>query len=402
MNGLLLLLLLLCQDWIVSPGVAVETATGIEFKVADRGELDFVLERADPQGVVIECNGAIDGVSIGLGENYRRFEVVRKEPLRVTLVAGPEHVSIGPLAWGDKKYPGGQVEGLALEHLELLGVTVDGRFAQSPLAGYMDAEYGDIILDGVTLLSEKSKTKWGSRIMGRARTIVVRRSVFLGGGIEWALYFDHPWLYIFIEDSLFQDWGRGAAQIVHRTEAYGGNGFPAAAGDCVIDSNVAVDNGWEGGGSAHNFTVTGWPEGTVYYRNNRTTSRWKCGGFITYYDFKQGGQSGGLMTETGFQAGHVVWKDNSARYQNGDRDVFGFGSVEQLEVRMGQVGETVVYSPKAAFDIAWNGLECGTVIESRVDPVLWNLQTGQGPWRANGQTLSAEQVKELWSAPQVK
>lgn len=401
MKKLLFLFLLLmlapfasAQDWILYPGLATETATGTTYKVGGRGELDFAIERSDTQGSVIECNGEIPGVSLGIGENYRNYEVVRGDPIRVTLTAGPDHVSVGPIAWGQKKDAGGE-DGLAIEYLELNGITVDGRFAQSPLGGHMDTRFGDIVFMNVTLLSTKSKTKWGSRIQGHARSLTAIGCVFLGGGIEHAFYWDHPELFTWFEGNLAQDWQRTMFQSVTRKKP-GSAGITRApaTGNLDIIGNRAKDCGAHGG---HNFTVTGWPNGRVRFKDNRGESKHACGLFVTYRDPKQGD----LLTADGFQVDRLIVMDNMGRYPNGDRDVIGIGNVNEVEVKGGNLWAGTIIAAKAAYNLAWihSGVQQdngSVVLDSRESPNAWNLHTGQGPFREGKATLSAAKVDSMW------
>jgi len=301
------------------------------------------------------------------------------------------------MAWGGKKLPGGS-PGFAVERLELNGVTVDGRFSQSPIAGFYKTQYGDIVLHRVTLLSTPSNTKWGSRIMGHARSLTATECVFLGGGIEHAFYWDNPTgaqAFLHFAGNIAQGWDRTMLQIVTRErpakDEYVNPG--AAIGDCTIEGNVAIDCGGEGGGSAHNFTVTGWPGGTVFFRNNYGESKWGTGLFITYYDQKQGG----MLTGSGHQVAKLVWKDNGGVYPKGDRDMNGIGNVGEVILRGGNLSRLALRGPKAAFDIEWNGYPNGALtIESRISPNTWNLQTGQGPFRKGKVSMSPTEVDALW------
>ncbi len=380
------------QDWVVYPGRATNEVTGKTYNVGSkRNALAFAIERSSASGSVIECNGKLEGVRIAIGENYRRKEVVRKDPLRITLVAGPDHVSIGSIAWGGKKHPGG-AHGLAVEYLELNGVTVDGRFSQSPLAGYMDTQYGDIVFDGVTLLSTKSKTKWGNRSMGRPRSYTVRNCVFLGGGQEHAWYIDDPETFLIFEDNIAMNWRRTMLQVVTRKKPGSAGIFPpAATGNLFIERNEARDCGRDG---AHNFTVAGWPNGFVRFKGNRGQSKWGCGLFITYRDFKQGD----LLTEDGYQVGRLLLMDNQGIYPNADRDMVGIGGVGKVKIRGGNLRWGFKSGSKAAYDIEWLGQKNGDVVfDGRENPSDWNFHMGDGPIRKNRVTMSKAQVTKLWS-----
>jgi len=384
-------------DWICSPGVVEETATGTVTKVgaSGKGELKFAIEHSDPDGAVIECNGALHGAALGIGENYRSYEVVRKDPIRVTIVAGSDHVSIGPMSWANKKLAGG-APGFAVEHLRLEGVTVDGRFAQSPLSGVYMQQYGDIEFINMTLLSTPSKTKWGSRINGHARSLTAKGCTMIGGGIEHAFYWDNPTgegSFVRIENCLFKGWKRTACQIVTRERPVANNPYVnpgAAEGDCIIDGNEARACGWEG---SHNFTVTGWPNGTVFFRNNRGKSTETTGLFVSYKDFKQGK----MLTPAGFQVARLVWKDNEGRYSESDRHMNMIGSVERLEIVGGNLKRLNLFGNKAAFQLDHLGANGSEEIRSRVDPNEWNVQTGQGPW-LRGKT--AFDPRSLWTDEQ--
>lgn len=380
------------QDWTVYPGLATDEATGVTHRVGDsRSSLAYALERSDTAGAVIECNGKLSGVRIAIGENYRRTEVVRADPLRVTLVAGPDHVSIGGIAWGDKKKAGG-LPGLAVEHLGLDGITIDGRFSQSPLAGFMDTRYGDIVFDNVTVLSTPSQTKWGSRGMGQARNVTITGCAMLGGGQEHAWYWDNPTGSFTFSDNIAMGWRRTMLQVVTRkTPGSPGLHPPAALGDLLIERNEARDCGRDG---AHNFTVAGWPNGTVRFKGNRGESKWPTGLFISYPDWKQGD----LLTTDGFQTGNLVLMDNQGIYPHADRDMVGLGGIRHVEIRGGDLSFGFKTGNKSAYDLEWNGDRNGSVVlESRDTPNEWPLYTGQAPFRANRVALPPSAVDALWS-----
>lgn len=392
--------LTLAQDFICSPGQVKVVATGDVIRTGSRGELDYAIEHSDTTGSIIECNGHLPGVSLAIGENYRDREVVRKDPIRVTLVPGPDHVSIGPISWGGKKLEGG-LPGFAVEHLELKGVTVDGRFAQSPLQGYLGTLYGDIIFDEMTLLSEASKTKWGTRQQGHARSITIVNCVAMGGGIEHFAYVDNPTgddSYVTFSGNQAKDWMRTMFQLV--TREYSSLGFKnpgAAQGDLTIERNTAIDCGQHG---AWNFTVTGWPNGTVLFKENTGESKWGTGLFICYYNSQMGEE---LLNENGYQVGKVVWVDNTCRYNwnaSYQREANGFGNIEELILRVGQVEASVLTSPRSIFELAWDGRANGSnVIESRMSPWdTWNTQASEysGDWRTNGVKMDQAQVDGLW------
>jgi len=387
------------QDFICRPHEVTVTATGDVVKLGlNRGALDYAIEHSDIAGSVIQCNGRMWGVSLGIGENHRGYEVVRADPIRVTLIAGPDHISIGPISWSDKKLAGG-APGFAVESLTLSGVTVDGRGKQSPLMGYMGSLYGDIVYDNVTLWSNH-QTKWGSRIQGHARSITVTGCDFTMGGYEHAFYFDNPTglgSFIYFADNEMRGWWRAGLQVVHRKYSTGGYLNPGPAeGDLTIERNTVKDSGSAG---AHNFTVTGWPNGTVYFRDNYGESTYDTGLFISYHEPQQGD----LLTEEGWQARKLVWRDNSGRYSNSGRDMNGFGGIGELIVRGGDLGRLFFAGNRSAFDLAWkhNGKaqpSGTTVIESRFNPTsnAWNLQTHLGPWRYGGVTMDNDQVESIW------
>ena len=73
------------QDFICYPHEVTVVETGQVVKLGTRRALDYAIEHSDPEGSVIECNGKLEGVSLGIGENYRDKEVVRADPIRVDL-----------------------------------------------------------------------------------------------------------------------------------------------------------------------------------------------------------------------------------------------------------------------------------------------------------------------------
>lgn len=353
------------QDWEVWPTGATEVATGKVYSSKDQGPLKLaVLNSA--AGDVIEVHGHVAGFSVGIGENFRRNEVVRADPVRVTIVGTPGAV-MGAWAVGGKKKPGG-APGFAVEYLALVDITVDGRTNQSPMAGFFKSEYGDIVLSGVELLSSKTKTKWGCRVMGQARSFTAESCKLVGGGQEHAFYIDNPATFATFRNNAIDGWGRTGVQVVTREFPVAGWPNPGVAtGDCIIESNVVKNCGWEGGNGGSGLTVAGWPLGTVRYDGNVITSKHEVGAIVAYTDFKLGT----LALPGGYGFSHVVVGENSGTIPNGVRAVMGFQRIKHLEFRIGEKRKFVVENANRGIDLAINGGKCELVeIHARDEPSL--------------------------------
>lgn len=363
------------QDWEVWSGRAINLATGQSYPASGNGPLKSAVLHSKPGDVIAVMNRVPFHLAIGSGENYRKHEMVRADPVIVTIVGGSPTAEIGPLSWSGKKAPGG-APGFAVESLTVMDLIVDGRASQSPLVGVYKNKYGDIRFERVTLRSSRTTTKWGSRIMGHARTITFVGCLFLDGGIEHPWYFDNPSDSVLMDGNIAEGWGRTFCQVVTREYPVAGWKNPGAAtGSCIFRNNTSINNGWEGGNGGTAFTVAGWPNGKVVIQNNYATSPWENGGIMLWGDRSK---MGDLIRPDGFVFGKVVIRENILDFPNGIRSNIAVQGAALLEVRVGELRSMSVASANRGIDIAHNGFECGVVeFHSRVDPNLWDVAARQ-------------------------
>jgi hypothetical protein len=367
--------------WEVYPGLVIDPH-GDVVQTGPKNALAQALVLTKP-GDIVEVNGTLPHVDLALGPGYRNNEAVRPEPFDVTVVGV-----------GDARVRGLSIaqSGGGVERLEMRGLTIDARGSQVGVIGYMDTKIGSLHFEDIDLLSDQW-TKWGFRIHGWSQDMSFIDVRGWDGGQEHLFYVDHPRDYVLVRNCVGRRWRRTHTQVVTR-KVPGSAGItrPAATGNCTIEGNEAYDCGQDG---AFNFTVTGWPNGNVFFRKNHGESRFETGLFVSYYDIKQGD----LVNPNGFQVSHLVWAHNVGIFPNGVREVNGIGSVEDLEVRVSSDRLSFNHSLNRGMDMEKNGKPCGTIeLQSRYDPNLWNWQMPK-PFCKHKKVLTEDEVRKLWPQP---
>ena len=394
LNLLTLLLLSLAspaQDLLVWPGVVEDAETGVRTQTGQKNALAHALIVSEA-GDEIQIHGDLGHINLCVtGSAVGRNDVFRAEPIDA-LIVGADSAVIHGIDAGAR--------GGGYAYLGLRNLAIDARGRQVGILGYMNSVLGVLDIEDCELLSD-SKTKWGFRIHGWSDWLRFVNVTGWGGGQEHLAYVDHTrgfnpenGLSVEVDGLRGAYWKRTLFQGVTRKHS-GGPGSPArpaAPGSLLIANSYAKDCGAHG---AFNYTVAGWPEGTVTFRDNRGESKHPTGLFAGYRDWKQED----LLNPDGFAIDHLIWAHNVGIYPHGDREVNEIGSVGRLEVRVGDINSAFNLSPNRGMDFAGAGVPCGVIeLQSRVDPNTWNWQMPQ-PFLMDKTALAPDEVRELWFIP---
>lgn len=387
-------------DYLVWPGIVEVVETGERIKTGTKNALAHALMiSAEGRGEVIQIHGNLGHINLcTTGNANGKDDVYRKAPITALIVGGNREARIRGMDTGEK--------GGGYEYIGLRDLTLDARGRQVGTLGFMDSRLGALDYENVTVLSD-SKTKWGVRIHGWSKWLRIVNCVGMGGGQEHFAYVDHTWgvnpatgLDIEIRGNRGRNWKRTMAQVVTRKfpGGKGGPSRPAATGKLLITDNEAYDCGAHG---AYNFTVAGWPLGEVVFRDNHGESKHKTGLFVAYKDFKQED----LVDPEGYGIGKLTWAHNVGIYPNGDREVNEIGSVNHLEMKVGDLNGAFNLSPNKGVDFSGGsgaGDPCNVIeLHSRVDPNDWNWQDPKGqpmpkPFNMGPKLLTPDEVRTLW------
>ena len=388
------------HDWEVYSDRAVDLVTGKVYPWV-WGQTDAPLTAAAqlsrPGDVVRVMESVPNALSIAIGSASKQFEAVRADPFDLT-IEGTPGATIGPVAFGARKYPPGGAPGFAVEGLTLRDIRVDGRGAQNPIAGFFKSEYGDIALERVVLFSNAS-TKWGTRIHGHARSIKIVGCTYTMGGVEWGIYIDNTtgspgWgPSVLIEGNIIAGWGRGAFQGVTREFPATNSNYRnpgAALGDIILRWNIAYGNGSQG---ASALTIAGWPRGRVVIRGNDLSGTYESGGIMIWGD-KQ--KLGGMALPGGWAFRRVTLRENRSVFPKGVRPNVGVRDAKNFEMRIGKLSELYLKSANIGVDLKHKGGKNGAItLVGRFPPSVWNVY-GAKPWAENTNPIDPNQY---WVQP---